>query len=100
MSAAQVSGAQVIAEFPVTCVYCGRRTGISHEPDRKTVCYACQWGAPGRDEAKEIAAGMRPLGQAAQFLGPLLRVASPPRRRGGDRAGQVGPAAGRDRDQK
>ena len=62
----EVSGAPVIAEFPVTCVYCGRRTGISSEPDRKTVCYGCQWSA-GRDEAKENAAGMRPWARPLSF---------------------------------
>ena len=54
------------AVWTVTCVYCGRRTGISHEPDRKSVCYGCQWSAD-KDERREIAAGMRPWARPLSF---------------------------------
>src|SRR5215471_19525298 len=52
--------------YPVTCVYCGRRTGAAFEPLRKIVCYGCQWDVQ-RDERLEVAAGMRPWARPLSF---------------------------------
>lgn len=50
---------------PATCVYCGRRTGTTFEPQR-TVCGRCRWDA-ARDEGREVAAGMRPWARPLSF---------------------------------
>jgi hypothetical protein len=51
---------------PVTCEYCGRCTGTASEPQRRTICYGCHWDAE-RDEAREVAAGMRPWARPLSF---------------------------------
>jgi hypothetical protein len=52
------------------CLYCGKVTGtyLSKEPvKRSTVCLNCQW-EPFRDEAREVAAGMRPWARPLHFF--------------------------------
>lgn len=56
---------------PVRCLYCEVETGSSPIRGRLTVCSSCVYGP--RDEAREIAAGMKawvkPQGVLGQFLG-------------------------------
>lgn len=59
-----------MARHNVTCVYCDRVTGYDSKPGVKSVCAAHQW--KGRDEAREVAAGMRPWSPVYPVLSSFL----------------------------
>lgn len=53
-------------EHPVYCLYCQLRTGSDTIPNRKIVCWRCIYRSD-REEAREIAAGMRPWARPYGF---------------------------------
>jgi hypothetical protein len=55
-----------MSQYPVLCLYCDKRTGLASERGRRVVCYGCAWRRD-RDEAREIAAGMKPWARPLSF---------------------------------
>lgn len=69
-----------MATVNALCLYCGKVTGTTTSPNPVcTVCYDCEF-KPLRDEALEVAAGMRPwcsqnqLYPTATFRGIRLSI--------------------------